>query len=506
MKRFYQLLFVVAALVSGTVYGMEEVDIRDYTDVVKHLTTTAGFRADDRFEGRPFEALRSMEEFVMAKGEQKDDSYIQLCVSYLNHCFSASECDADQVERMVRERFTGNSAKALYYAPYKQGIVGYLQLDKLHPAIANACKSKDIDAILDWLVILDGTRHDYETLLSDALGAIIEAKGLTNQMQSWERNCLQKGDNLEGLSKKYIDAFRHKEQAGRNERQQLRANAANRKDQVVGQILNALKAPNQNARLDELLQDELVGDDAPLGEYRDYINAEIQKRMNNSKVKINNREELLNIWNAKFTALPVQVNSQQRLEQQRQAEQQRLQEQIEQQKRQVEEQQRQQLEQQRQVEEEREQKRRQFLEQERAADLEKKKNQEELKQPPIIIDAPVVQPPKIEQPPIIIDVPVVQPPQVELPQQPRSDAPKGIAALFAAITAPKLVFAAVVAGVCYWGYTKYIAYKAAQESDLVDTEKQQKEEAADKQNEQSKSQVRKHQSARKQQPVRRRRG
>lgn len=62
--------------------------------------------------------------------------------------------------------------------------------------------------------------------------------------------------------------------------------------------------------------------------------------------------------------------------------------------------------------------------------------------------------------------------KIKLPEQPGPDAAKGVAALCAAITAPKVAIAAVAMSVGYWVYTKYQAYKTAQ------TEKQTQESAA----------------------------
>ncbi len=70
------------------------------------------------------------------------------------------------------------------------------------------------------------------------------------------------------------------------------------------------------------------------------------------------------------------------------------------------------------------------------------------------------------QRPIINNLPQ---PKIKQPQQPigsaTTDTSKGIAALLASIGVPKLAVMTVVAGLCYWGYTKYKAHKAAQEKE-----------------------------------------
>jgi len=421
MKRFYSVLFIGAALLSGNVYGMErEVNIRDYADVMDHLTTTANFRADDEFEDLAITALPGIEDFVIANNKQDERQYAQLCASYLNKVFSLRECDVQQVEIKFMERFFDESPLALFYLQHKREVIGQLNLDKLALVMQNVTdkKSRNMDTLMVWLSIFDETGHQYEQMLVDTLGAEINARGLTSTMRPWERTILQKGGHLQGLGKEYIDALRHKEQIEINQRQQLRMNAEKRKDQIAGHIFNALKAKNDK-QLDDLINDELIGGDAPLGDYCDYINEQIQARLQNPKVK--DREELLNRWNAKFATLPAQINPELLL-----------------------------------IIDDNQQPQKSTVE-----ELINRVNA-------TINIVPVTQEP-------LVDIEIPQQPVIDQPQQPdfakaltgRPDNPgdkptKGVAALLASIGAPKLAIAAVVVGVCYWGYTKYKARKAAQ--------------------------------------------
>ncbi len=479
MKRFYSVLFVGAALLSGNVYGMErEVNIRDYADVVNHLTTTAHFRADEEFEDLAITALPAIEDFVLANNKQNERQYARLCASYLNKVFSLPETDAEQVEIKFMERFFDDSRLALFYLQHKQEVIGQLNLDKLASVMQNVTdkKSRNIDTLMTWLSIFDETGHKYEQDLVTGLMAEICDKGLTNATQPWEHTILQKGSHLQGPSKQCVDLLRDKEQKERDQRQQLRADAENRKDRVVGRIFNALKA-NQNDQLDTLLQDELIGLDALLTDHLDYINTQIERRINNPKVKINNREELLKTWQNKFRF----VEEQNTLEEEQhwqeafqnatftpeaQLEKKRLEEHQQQQ-----EQERQRIvqwfEEQRQTEEilrqqQTEEQLRNRDEQQRQYE-EQKSNQREQRK---LKDLTVVEP-KIDEP------------AVELPQQPDNpgDKPvKGVAAALMSIGAPKLFFVAVVVGVCYWGYTKYKAHKAAQAKESIKTADDNQEE------------------------------
>jgi len=496
MKRFYSLLLIISAVLGSNLFGMEAIDIRNYADVMEHLTTTADFRAEDKFEARPLEVLRVIENFILTNNKQDEKQYIRLSTSYLNKIFALRELDSKQVEIIFMERFFGDSSEplAMLYSLHRREVIGQLELDKLKSMINNITdqKSRDIDTLVAWLLIFDGTNHAYETLLSDTLGAVIEAKGLTPQMQPWEQAFLQKGANLEGLSKKYVDAFRQKEQAGRNERQQLRANAEKRKDQVVAQIFNALKS-NNDAQLDQLLQDELIGDDAPLGECSQYINEQIQRRLQNQKVKINNRDELLNKWNTKFRPIQEQMNLEEdefwRGVASEPTEQALREQQSKELARQFEEKQRQEIKQwfeQQQIEEQQRQAQQPKVDgsQQQLEDGwipvgkvtitdKDSSNAIAMPLPRFTLDDPIEQPkiddqhkpkPKVEQPNMEQPQTPQQPNQQNVggqPGQPRPDASQGIAALFA-FAAPKLVIAAVVIGVCYWGYTKYKAYKADQ--------------------------------------------
>lgn len=518
MKRFYQLLFVVAALVSGTVYGME-VNIRDadYAGLMTYLRANGYNFSEEQpyeYEANASKVLPDIETFLFANAEQQNDSYVQLCISYLNHCFLSTECKPETIQEMLRARFTGNSAKALFYAPYRQFMVGQLQLDKLYPAIEAICKSKDIDAILGWLSIFDGIDNSCEVMLVDqGLSKVIAPKkGNVIAMSPEEHSLLQKANHLQGRGKAFIDTLREQDQKDKNERQQLRANAEKRKDNIAGQIFNALK-PNQEARLDQLLQDELIGDDAPLGEYRDFINAEIQKRINAPRVKAEDRVVLLNTWNAKFVTLPVQVKPEPVIIPVI------------------------------------------IIDNKPQQPLNHNQNNNIPNNPSIVFpcvgatflfnkdgsplssknldDYPdgydkdgnkmvwddsikkyifegqqrsvteKPEEPKVELP----QQPPQQPNQPNVdgqPQQPVPNAPKGIAALFAA-TAPKLAIAAVVVGICYWGYTKYQDYKAVQSSSAKASADKESSfakatadrEAAAEQNKQSKQRMHKQQPVRK---------
>lgn len=484
MKRFYRVLFVGIALLSGNAFGMQkEVDIRDYQDIIELLEQECAYHSEDTatqtatdYKAFAFNILPRIENFIIAKGKQNEKQYIRLCASYLNRVLF--ECDPQQVELMFMERFFGDSPLAEFYSMHRQEVIGQLNLDKLNLIMQKAARLKDIDTLLHWLPIFDGTGHVYEQLFADALGAEINKRGLTNGMRSWERNVLQKVGHLQGLGKKFIDPLHRKEQEERNQRQKLRADAENRKDQIIGQLFNALKA-NQKDQFNALVQDELMGFDAPLADYLDYINNQIERRINNQKIKINNREAILKTWQDTFRSVqeryvagedqfwkeaeensepsPIVQLEQKRLEEQRQREEQERQRlaqwREEQHQIQVQNQQRQAEElRQRQLEEQS----RNRDEQQRLYE-EQKRIQREQRNP-----QPVVNPP---QQPAIIQPQQPQQPNVHVPQQPDNpdnNTTQGIAALFASITAPKLVVAAVVVGVCYWGYTKYKAYKDAQ--------------------------------------------
>lgn len=457
MKRFYNVLLIGAALLSGSVYGMQqEADVRDYADVMNHLISTANFRVEDDFESSAM-TLPAIEEFIIDNHKQDERQYIRLCTSYLNKKFALSECDPQQVEMMFMERFFGDSPLAQFYLRYRQEVIGQLNLDKLDLVMKKVAYLKDIDTLLHWLPIFDETGHPYEQLFADALSAEINKRGLTNGMQSWERNILQKAGHLQGLCKNSIDPLHQKEQNAKDQRQQLRDNAEKRRDQIIAQIFNALKA-NQKDQFNALVQDELMGFDAPLTDHLNYVNNQIERRINNSKVKINNREELLKTWQNTFRSVQEQYaieedqfwNAVAQTENKRLKEQREQQEQLNQRleqirinaQRQIDEEQRRQAEELRQRQ--MEQQLRDRDEQQRQHEEQKRIQREQRNQ---------LQPDFAKA---TMDRPNVN------AGDPAGDASKGIVALIGSIGAPKLIAAAVVVGVCYWGYTKYKAYKEAQ--------------------------------------------
>jgi len=440
MKRFYSILFLGAALLSGSVYGMEKakmviVKFEDHPGIMQRVHDT------NLMDGLDFETL------------QKNLDNLNIIMQ------SVTDKNLNTEKATIDE----------------------------------------IDTLLVWLCVFDGTNHEYEALIADALGLAITTHGLATQMRPWEHSLLQKGNELQGLGKRFIDALREKDQTSKNMREQLRAKAENRKDQIVAQIFKCLLM-REDIKLDALLHDELIGEDAPLAGHLDYINKQIITRIQKSKA-IKNGQALLDIWNAKFRL----IQEQRELEDEqfwqefiqdgeRQAVEQRQQEhQVAEQRRQAEEQERQRIakwheEEEHQAEERRQ---RQIEEQLKNRDEqqrqyeEQKSRQREVKQRRQVEEQ--TDKSSLEDLLNKANAGIKAKPKVALPQQPDIAGPevdnsKGAAALLMSLGAPKLAVIAIVAvGLCYLGYTKYKAHKTAQAKETKDQEENNDQNAHDKQ-------------------------
>jgi hypothetical protein len=320
----------------------------------------------------------------------------------------------------------------------------------------------DFDTLLCWLQVFDDTNDAYEKLLADTLDMAIKAKGKTNGMQPWECLLVQKGQGLQGLGKGFISKLEAKNQQEKEARNQLRANAELRKDQVATQFFRGLVTKNEDA-LDTLFENELFGEDALLGGHRNYIYNEVKNRLTKSKNE--NKAAFLDTWKHKFSDLETKKLNRDNEELERMAEedrrirkaeeqrrrdleeQQRL-DQLEQERRQAAEQARkdekqrqEQLEKNRRI---RDEQQRQYEEQKR---LQKEENQRKLEQKNN--NAEQRRRTQDNQPPL------------SNPDDGDLRPPVETAAAF--ISAPAgAITAVVVIGVCYWIYTKYKAYKANQ--------------------------------------------